>query len=66
VAIVLSIPRMKCDGCVAAIRQALAGINAIGDFKVDLASKTVTFEPARADLEEVKKALTKAGYPPAQ
>ncbi|MBF0499552.1 MAG: heavy-metal-associated domain-containing protein [Candidatus Riflebacteria bacterium] len=60
-----TIGKIKCDGCVQAIAEALLIVDGIHDVVVDLTEKTVTFkadDQASADL--AKKALVRASFPP--
>jgi copper chaperone len=61
----LLIPKMKCEGCVSAIKEALSKVKRIGEFSVDLARKEVTVETGGATLDAIKEVLTGVGYPPA-
>ena len=58
------IPKMKCMGCVNAIKQALSSIEEIEKSEVDLETKTVEIFPSSIDIEKVKNTLANAGYPP--
>ena len=61
-----SIPKMKCDGCVQTIAETLLMMESLKDVMVDLTGKKVEFEAADASAaEDAKKALTRAGFPPA-
>ncbi|HNV72496.1 MAG TPA: heavy metal-associated domain-containing protein [Candidatus Ozemobacteraceae bacterium] len=61
-----SIPKMKCDGCVQAIAETLLMMEALKEVTVDLSAKKVEFEATdAASAEEAKRALVRAGFPPA-
>ncbi len=60
----LSIPKMKCGGCVDAVTAALRKLDADGPIHVDLEHKQVDYGGA-ADAEAVRAALAAAGYPAA-
>ena len=61
---VFSVEGMHCQHCVAAVKKALAKVPGVGYVDVDLAEKTVkvTFDPASAGEELMKKAIEGAGY----
>ncbi len=61
-----NIPKMKCDGCVQTIAETLLIMESLKDVTVDLSGKKVEFEAAdTAAAEEARKALMRAGFPPA-
>ncbi len=61
---VFSVPKMKCDGCAGTIRQAVGPL--VEDIDVDIAAKTVRVRllPQGAGVEDIRKVLEKAGFPP--
>ena len=63
---VLSVQGMTCSGCIAQIKSSLAGLEGIGDVRVDLANGQVevTYDSERLkDTKRIAAAITAAGYP---
>ncbi len=59
-----TIDKMKCDGCVETIAQALLLVDGLSDVTVDLDSKSVTFTADhQASADAARKALQAAGFP---
>lgn len=59
----ITINGMSCQHCVASVTKALNEIDGISGVKVDLASKTVTYEEEKpVDFEIVKKAISAIGF----
>ena len=60
-----TVKKIKCDGCVKTIAEALLLVDGLSDVTVDLDSKSVSFEAkTQIDADTAKRALTKAGYAP--
>ncbi len=59
----IKIKGMSCNHCVAAVREALAGIEGVTDVNVDLAGGQASFkrDPA-VSLSLLHKAIEEAGY----
>jgi copper chaperone len=55
---------MTCDGCVSAVKRALAAIEGVESTDVNLATSevTVTYDPARAGISSLRSAIRGAGY----
>ena len=55
---------MTCMGCVASVQRVLGGIKGIAkaDVSLDQAQASITYDPAEADLQTIKTAITDAGY----
>ena len=53
---------MKCEGCVAAVKDALAHLPGIVETEVDLDAGTATVV-GNVDPDTVSQALTNIGYP---
>jgi len=55
---------MTCMGCVASVQRVLKGINGItsADVSLEQAQASITYDPAQADLQKIKAAITDAGY----
>lgn len=62
--ITLSVPDVSCEHCVMTVNGALRQQPSVKDIKVDLASKTVTFQydPNQVALEKIEEVLDDAGY----
>lgn len=60
----LPITGMMCGGCVAAVKAALESVPGVENADVSLEKKeaVVTYDPATATADEMKKAVEKAGY----
>lgn len=60
-----TVEKMKCDGCVEAIAQALLLVDGLSDVTVDLGTKAVGFTASgQSEVEAARKALIAAGFPP--
>jgi len=55
---------MTCGGCVRSVKNVLEGIQGVSSAAVSLekAQATVTYDPAKADANRMKEAVTDAGY----
>ncbi|MFI0431080.1 heavy-metal-associated domain-containing protein [Mariniflexile sp. HMF6888] len=61
----LYIQNLKCSDCVSTIINRLSALKHITNIAIKLQYATVTFEyETKADIEEVKRLLSKIGYPP--
>lgn len=59
----ITVNGMSCQHCVASVTKALNDIDGITGVKVDLASKTATYEEEKpVDPETVKKAISAIGF----
>jgi copper chaperone len=59
----ITINGMSCQHCVASVTKALNEIDGVTGVKVDLASKTATYEEEKpVDFETVKKAISAIGF----
>ena len=59
----ITINGMNCQHCVASVTKALNEIDGITGVKVDLASKTATYEEEKpVDAEKIKKAIDAIGF----
>lgn len=61
---VLIVNGMTCGGCVRSVKNVLEGIQGVSSAEVSLekAQATVTYDPAQADVNRMKEAVTDAGY----
>ena len=60
----LAIDGMTCGGCVRSVKNVLESIQGVTSAEVSLekAQATVTYDPAKADVNRMKEAVTDAGY----
>ncbi len=60
----LRVEGMDCDGCVKSVTRMLSGVPGVQKVDVSLAqaSATVTYDPAKAGIAEMRKAVARAGY----
>ena len=59
----LTVEGMMCGHCAARVEKALAVVKGVESVTVDLAAKTVTVTAAaKVTAEQMKKAITDAGY----
>ncbi len=63
--VTLAVENMTCAACPITVRKALEKVPGVAQAKVDLDTKTatVTFDPAKAKVEDLTWATTEAGYP---
>ena len=61
---VLKVKGMTCGGCVRSVKTVLESIQGVSGAEVSLekAQATVTYDPAKADVNRMKEAVTDAGY----
>lgn len=61
----LEIQNLKCGGCGTTITGKLTALKDVGGLVVNLDERTVSFDhSAVATVADVKRVLTKLGYPP--
>jgi len=58
----LSIPAMKCPGCVSTVESALSTLNTVQNVAVDLHNKLVTIE-AESDISVLITVVVDSGFP---
>ena len=60
----LKVEGMDCEGCVKSVTRMLSGVPGVTavDVSLALARAKVTYDPARAGVPELKKAVQRAGY----
>lgn len=63
--VTLAVENMTCATCPITVRKALEKVPGVSKARVNLDSKTatVTFDPAKAKVEDLTRATTEAGYP---
>jgi copper chaperone len=62
--ITFEVPDMSCGHCVSTITQAVKALDAQARVQIDLTSHRVDIEPATADAEALRAAITEAGFTP--
>lgn len=58
----LTITGMHCGHCVMHVQKALAGVPGVQVKKVEIGKASLAYDPAKADLGALKKAVAEAGY----
>ena len=60
----LTVTGMTCGGCVTKVTRAIKAINGVGDVKLALSSgdASVQYDERRTSPEQLKSAVTRAGY----
>jgi len=60
----LKVTGMTCGGCVTKVTRAIKAIDGVGDVKLSLSSgdATVQYDERLTSLEQLKSAVTHAGY----
>ena len=61
---ILNVTGMTCGGCTGSVTNALKGVDGVSDVKVSLSTgeATVQFDERRATPDQLKSAVTQAGY----
>lgn len=57
--VALQIDGMSCGHCVAGVKKAL---DVVEGAQVEIGSASVAFDPARASLQQIARAVEEAGY----
>ena len=60
----LKVEGMDCEGCVKSVTRMLTGVPGVQKVDVSLAEAraTVTYDPSKAAVADMKKAVQRAGY----
>ena len=60
----LKVEGMDCQGCVKSVTRMLSGVSGVEKVDVSLEEgrARVTFDPAKSNLAEFRKAVERAGY----
>ena len=60
----LKVEGMDCEGCVKSVTRMLSGVPGVQKVDVSLAEARarVTYDPAKAGVAEMKRAVERAGY----
>jgi mercuric ion binding protein len=63
--VTLAVENMSCAACPITVRKALEKVPGVTKVKIDFDAKTATvaFDPAKAEVEDLTRATTDAGYP---
>lgn len=63
--VTLAVENMTCAACPITVHKSLEKVPGVTKAKVDLDTKTatVTFDPAKAKVDDLTRATTEAGYP---
>lgn len=59
---------ISCNHCIMAIKRAVGSLPGVESVEGDPGRKEVTvkYDPLKVSVDDINKAMTKAGYPPAQ
>ena len=60
----LRVEGMDCEGCVKSVTRMLSGVAGVQkvDVSLEAGRATVTYDPAKAQVADMKKAVERAGY----
>ena len=60
----LKVEGMDCEGCEKSVTRMLSGVPGVASVDVSLAQARakVTYDPAKADVAQMKRAVERAGY----
>jgi len=60
----LKVEGMDCEGCVKSVTRVLSGLPGVATVEVSLEKQkaTVSYDPAKSGLAELKRAVERAGY----
>ena len=60
----LKVEGMDCEGCVKSVTRMLSGLPGVATVEVSLEKRraTVSYDPAKSGLAELKRAVERAGY----
>lgn len=63
--VTLNVPGMYCEMCPATVSKALKKVNGVEKVAASFATKeaVVTFDDAKANVDKLREATAKAGYP---
>jgi mercuric ion binding protein len=61
---VLKVSGMSCGSCVSTVKKAATKVDGVSEAAVSLekGEAEVAFDPAKTSIEEIAKAITKAGF----
>ena len=64
---VFEVPRIRCEGCAGAIRDALGKAEGVTEVSVEVETRrvSVSFDPSVQDEGRIRALLEEAGYPSA-
>ena len=60
----LKVEGMDCQGCVKSVTRMLSGVAGVQkvDVSLEQGRATVTYDPAKSNVAEMKRAVERAGY----
>jgi copper chaperone len=60
----LKVEGMDCQGCVKSVTRMLSGVAGVEkvDVSLEQGRATVTYDPAKSNVAEMKRAVERAGY----
>ena len=60
----LKVEGMDCEGCVKSVTRMLSGVAGVQkvDVSLEAGRATVTYDPAKAQVADMKRAVERAGY----
>ena len=60
----LKVEGMDCDGCVKSVTRMLSGVAGVQkvDVSLEAGRATVTYDPGKAQVADMKRAVERAGY----
>jgi copper chaperone len=58
----IKIEGMSCEHCVMAVKKALNNLPAVIESNVKIGSALVKYDDSKGKVEDIKKAIEKAGY----
>jgi copper chaperone len=60
----LKVEGMDCQGCVKSVTRMLSGVAGVEkvDVSLEAGRATVTYDPAKSSVAEMKRAVERAGY----
>lgn len=60
--VTLSIEGMTCQHCVKTVKEALESVAGVSGAQVEVGKAVVTYDPATASIDALKKAVAEEGY----
>lgn len=60
--VTLTIRGMTCQHCVMAVKRALKSLAGVDEATVEIGKAVVSYDPAKAGVDEMKKAIAEEGY----
>lgn len=60
--VTITIDGMSCQHCVMRVKKAIDSVNGVRSSEVEIGSAIVHYDDAKATLDEIKNAVSNAGY----